>query len=141
LDINGSTELGSDKEQALDLGLKVALTDPKILTGWNNEELQENGISSAWAGSYKVFGGAWKSTGVQFDGSTKPMSALHKPKYQSTPILTATNDGKESEEDTPKLRVPRNPYYIEKKPPAPPTSKRQRKEEDVEGGYIYESSP
>jgi hypothetical protein len=67
----------------------MARTNPRVLTGWSGTNLEDNEITAAWAGAYKVLGGAW--TEVQFSNDTPPNSpakvslALKAPRYSKKP--------------------------------------------------------
>jgi hypothetical protein len=117
----------SKEEHALQLALRMARTNPRVLTGWSGGNLEDNEITSAWAGAYEVLGGAW--TQVRFSDDTplksppKVSSALKAPRYSkklppaSPPAAPATVSPKPIT----------NPYYVVKKAPEPPKTKHKKK--------------
>jgi hypothetical protein len=116
----------SEEENALHLALKMARTNPRVLTGWVGNNLEENEITAAWAGAYEVLGGAWID--VRFSDDTPPSSP---PKVSST--LKAprySKPGQETLTEAPTPVVPKiiiNPYYVVKKAPEPPKTKHKKK--------------
>lgn len=111
-------QLNQDEAKVLNLAFKMAKTNPKIFNGWNDDQLDETEITSAWAGAYDLFGAAW--LGVKWSSTTAPPnSALKPPKYKaSTPTPSAPKANEETEQPaTPK---PSNPYYVVKNAPVAP---------------------
>jgi hypothetical protein len=128
---NDKTDLTKEESKALYLAMKLAKTDPLLLVGWNDGYLQANEITTAWAGAYKLFGGAWKAL-VKFQGVEKPASAIKTPKYSAATVSTEANEAAiETDVETVEEEIPstvkKNPYYVERKPPQPPKGKEKKK--------------
>ena len=128
---NDKTKLTKDESKALDLAMKLAKTDPLLLVGWNDGYLQANEITTAWAGAYKLFGGAWKAL-VKFQGVEKPAQAIKTPKYPAATVTTKAKEAaSKTEAETIVEEIPstvkKNPYCVERKPPQPPKGKENKK--------------